>query len=87
VIDEELLKPSREMIANLTAKIKQHEADTALNIRHWGRDDKEYAKEKWRQHYAAVEPMRREIEAISKVMADYYGLQAAPPKIINSVVK
>lgn len=64
------------------AKIKQHEADTVLNIRHWGRGDEEYEKQKWREHYQWIEPLRREAEAVTKVIADYYARQAMPPIIV-----
>ena len=83
MIDEELLKPSREHLAHLGAQIKAMEAETVEKIKRYGADDKKYAKEKWREYYLAVEPLRREQEAVVKLIADYYGLQAVP-KIIHS---
>ncbi|HJU04963.1 MAG TPA: hypothetical protein VJ692_07385 [Nitrospiraceae bacterium] len=81
-IDEELLKPGREHLAALGNKIKEMEAETANNISRFGRDDKEYARRKWGDFHRAVEPMRREMEVVTKVIADYYSLQTEPPPII-----
>lgn len=79
---EELLKPSREHLAMLRRQIVEMEAETAANIDRYGRDNREYARRKWEEFGAAVEPMRREIEAVGKVIADYYALQTVPPPII-----
>jgi hypothetical protein len=82
MIDEELLKPSREMLAKLGAMIRIEERVMVENIERWGKDDKEYARQQSREYFAKVEPLRREMEAVAKVIADYYGQQVAPPAIV-----
>jgi hypothetical protein len=83
MIDEELLKPSREHIAYLDAKIKQSEVDTIEKIKRgsWLAD---YSDELWRRHHLAVEPMRRERDHVARVIADYYGQQAIPTILFQS---
>jgi hypothetical protein len=81
MIDEDLLKPSREMLAKLDAMIRFEERAMVENIERWGKDDKEYARRQSREFYARVEPLRREREGIAKVISDYYALQALPPTI------
>ncbi len=80
-IDEELLRPSREHMAMLDAAIKRSEIDTLEKIERF-RGDEAYEQELWRRHYASIEPLRRERDAVAKVIADYYGLQAAPSILI-----
>lgn len=82
MVDEELLKPSREHLARLAAEIKHQEALAMGDIERYGYGDREYARRRWDEFAMTVEPMRREIDAIVKVMADYYGLQPMPPQII-----
>jgi hypothetical protein len=87
-IDEELLKPSREYLAQLRAQIAALEAETAEKIKRYGNsavmiDGQRYAKELWRNFNLAVEPLRREQEAVLKVITDYYALQPMPPQIIG----
>ena len=84
MIDEELLKPSREHLAHLSAEFRRQEELTARDIEQYGYGDKEYARQRWAEFYMTVEPMRREIEALAKVMADYYGLQADLPPMVLS---
>lgn len=81
-VDEELLKPSREHLAHLGAEIKRQEELAVRDIERYGYGDREYARQRWAEFYMTVEPLRREIEGVSKVIADYYGLQTAPPPII-----
>ncbi len=86
MIDEELLKPSREHLAMLRGKIASMEAETAEKIKRYGYDDdREYAREMWGQFHMAVEPMRREIEAVVKTIVDYYALQPLPTMIVEKV--
>lgn len=82
MVDEELLRPSREYLARLGAEIKRLEAQTAQKIERYGHGDKEYAREAWGEFYRAVEPMRREQEGFAKIIADYYALQTVPPPIV-----
>lgn len=77
-VDEELLKPSRDHLAYLGAQIKALEAETAQKIKRYGADDKDYAKAKWSEFYRATEPLRREQDAVVKLIANYYGWQAMP---------
>lgn len=81
MVDEELLKPSREYMAFLRAKIAAMEDETRQKI-DWRPDDKERARELWHQFSLYAEPIRREIDAIGKVITDYYALQPAPPPFI-----
>lgn len=81
-VDEELLKPSRKHLAHLNALIATAEREMVEAIERWGKDDKEYARRRSDEYYMAIEPLRRERDAVAKVIADYYGLQAAPPQII-----
>ena len=74
-IDEELLKPSREHLARLRGQIAAMEAEMHENIKHYS---KEHARKLWREFHLAVEPLRREQEAVLKVITDYY----APPTTI-----
>lgn len=80
-VDEEFLRPGREHIAYIDAQIKKSEIDTLEKIEKF-RGDEAYERELWRRHYASIEPMRRERDAVAKVMADYYGLQPMPTVII-----
>lgn len=77
MVDEELLKPTREHLAMLRYKIATMEVETVEKVKRHP-DDREYARELWYQFDLAVQPMRREIEAVVKVIADYYALQTAP---------
>lgn len=82
MIDEELLKPSREYLAYLRAEIdRQHELAVS-DIERYGYGEREYARQRWAEFNMTVEPMRREIEAVGKVIADYYCNQPMPPQII-----
>lgn len=80
-IDEELLRQSWEHLAYLNGKIASLADETRQKI-DWYPDDKERARELWRQFSMSVEPMRREIEAVGKAIADYYSAQAMPPVIV-----
>ena len=81
MIDEELLKPNREYLAALQAQIKALQAETAQKV-DWNPTDKERARELWRQYYLSVEPLRREVDAVVNVIADYYATQTSPPPIL-----
>ena len=86
-IDEELLKPSREHLVQLRAQIAALEAETHEKIKLYDDesvmiDHQRYAKELWRNFNLAVEPLRREQEAVLKVITDYYALQPMPPQIL-----
>lgn len=80
--DEELLKPSRENLARVRAEIQRQEALAASDIEQYGYGDREYARQRWSEFHMTVEPMRQEIEAVVKVMVDYYALQPLPQQII-----
>lgn len=82
-VDEELLKPSRELIASLDVAIKKSEAEAADKIKRFASDDKAYANQIWRDHMLAIEPLRRERDHVVKVIADYYGLQAMPNVVLG----
>jgi hypothetical protein len=83
MVDEELLRPSREHLAALGNKIKEMEAETHNKVRRFARDDDELAKKMWRDFHRAVEPMRREMDAVGKVIANYCALQSdLPPMIV-----
>jgi len=79
-IDEELLKPSREHLALLRAQIASLEAETHEKIKRYGED---HARVLWNAFHLAVEPLRREQEAVTKVITDYYALQPIPPQIVS----
>lgn len=81
MIDEELLKPSREHLASLRDKIAAMEAETVEKIRRYPHD-RDYADELWHHFNLAVIPMRREIEGVGRVIADYYALQSEIPPMI-----
>jgi ferric iron reductase protein FhuF len=87
MIDEELLKPSREHMARLDALIAKAEREMVERIERWGKDDKEYARQQSEEYYRAVEPMRRERDAVAKVIADYYALQPMPPQVVLALLK
>lgn len=76
--EEELLKPSREWMAVLDTKIRQMEAETVAKIERYKESDPEYARQLWHEFNLAVEPMRREKDAVAKTIANYYGLQPMP---------
>lgn len=82
--DEEFLRPSREHLAHLNALIKDAESKMMQDIDRYGYGDREYAKQRSQEFYLSVEPLRREREAVVKVMTDWYGLQAQPT-IITTV--
>ena len=84
-IDEELLRPSREHLACLQSKIAAMEADAMERASRYP-DDEEYVRDVWHRFNMTVFPMRREIEAVGKVIADYYALQADPPPIVVPAV-
>lgn len=74
-IDEELLRPSRELLALLNAQIAIAEREMVERIERWGSYDAEYAFQQSREYYAKVEPLRRAHDALAKVITDYYALQ------------
>lgn len=82
MVDEELLTPSRAHLAYLNAQIAVAEREMVEKIERWGKDDKEFARQQSSEYYAKIEPIRREREAVIKVIADYYGLQPRPPQLI-----
>jgi hypothetical protein len=81
-IDEELLKPSREHLAHLNGLIAKAEREMVEAIERWGKNDKDYARHRTREYYQAIEPLRRESDAVMKAIADYYNLQPMPPSPI-----
>jgi hypothetical protein len=81
MVDEELLKPSREHLAALHARIEGLRA-RATDRASWYPYDDEYVRSVWHRFEMQALPIRREIEAVGKVMADYYALQADPPPVI-----
>ena len=83
MVDEELLRPSREHLAHLSAMIATAEREMIEKIERWGRDDKEYASQQSREYYAKIEPLRREFDYVAQVIADYYGLQTTPAMIVG----
>lgn len=82
-IDEELLRPSREHLARLRAEIQRQEELAAGDIERYGYGDREYARQRWSEFHMTIEPMRREMEAVVKVITDYYAAQPLPPQIIS----
>ena len=78
-IDEDLLKPSREILAKLREQIASLEAETHEKIKRYG---EEHARKLWSDFHLAVEPLRREQEWVLKVITDYYALQPMPPQIV-----
>ena len=82
VIDEELLKPSREYLARIGAQIAALEAETHEKIKRYGEDR---ARTLWGDFNLAVEPLRREQEAVLKLITDHYALQPMPPQIIRKL--
>lgn len=83
MVDEELLRPSREHLAALNAQIATLQSQTAEKVENYPYDDKgRYATECWREFYLTIEPLRRERDAVGKVIADYYGLQAMPTIVV-----
>jgi hypothetical protein len=81
-IDEELLKPSREHLALLRADIERQRELAASDIERYGYGSREYARQRWDEFHMATGPMYREIEAVVKLMADYYALQSDPPPMV-----
>lgn len=82
MIDEEILKPSREHLAMLRAEIRRQEELAVGDVDRYSHGDKDYARQRWSEFHMTVEPLRREIEAVVKAMVDYYVSQTAPPPII-----
>lgn len=80
---EELLKPSREHLAHLNGLIAKAEREMVERIERWGKSDKEYARQQSEEYYRSVEPLRRERDAVVKVMADFYGAQAMPTILLK----
>jgi hypothetical protein len=80
-VDEELLKPSHDHLAMLRAEIERHRELAECDIERYGYGSREYADQRWSEFHMSVAPMYREIEAVIKVMADYYDLQTSPPPI------
>jgi hypothetical protein len=83
MIDEELLKPSREHLALLRAQIQQQHELAASDIERYGYGSREYAQQRWDEFHMATGPMYREIEAVVKTMVDYYAAQPIPPQFID----
>lgn len=84
MIDEELLKPSREHLALLRAEIESQRALAESDIERYGYGNREYARQRWEEFHMATGPMYCEIEAVVKTMVDYYAAQPLPPQIIHS---
>jgi hypothetical protein len=78
MIDEELLKLSRENLARIRADIQRQEELAVGDIERYGYGDREYAQQRWNEFHMTVEPMRLEMEAVLKLMVDYYALQPLP---------
>jgi len=83
MIDEELLKPSREHLAMLRAEINRQHELAASDIERYGYGSREYASQRWDEYHMTVAALYREIEAVVKVMTDYYALQPLPDMIIS----
>lgn len=83
MIDEELLKPSREHLALLRAEIESQRALAEGDIKRYGYGSREYARQRWDEFHMATRPMYREIEAVVKTMVDYYAAQPLPPQVIR----
>jgi hypothetical protein len=81
--NEELIKPSRELLAMLNAKIKAAEKQMVDNIERWGKDDKEYARQQSREYYARIEPLRRQRDHVVKTIADFIDLHAIPYRAVS----
>jgi hypothetical protein len=84
MVDEEFLKPSREHLAYIDGMIKTAEHRMVEDIKRYGHGDREYAKQRTREFYLSVEPLRRERDGVVKVIADYYGTQAMPPTLVSN---
>jgi hypothetical protein len=80
--DEKLLEPSREHLANLRIQIASLETEAVEKIKRYAADDDDLARELWHNFHLAVEPLRREQEAVVKVIVDYYAAQPLPQFII-----
>lgn len=80
--NEELLKPSREHLAHINGLISKAERDMVEAIQRWGKDDADYARQRTAEYYQVIEPLRRERDAVVKVIADYYGMQPLPVFIV-----
>jgi len=80
--DEELLKPSREHLAMLRAEIRRQQELAVADVERYGYGSKEYARRRWSEFHMTVAPIHREIEAVVKVMTDYYALQTTPNPIV-----
>jgi len=81
MIDEELLKPSREHLAMLRAEIERQRELAASDVERYGYGSREYADQRWSEFHMSVAPMYREIEAVGKVIADYYASRPRRPPI------
>lgn len=78
MIDEELLRPSREAIARIDVEINRQQELAARDVDRYGYGSREYARRRWAEFYMTVEPIRREREYVAQIIADYYGLQPMP---------
>lgn len=77
------LGPSYELLAKLNAEIKALEHETHEKIRRWGDTmTRDQIREEWRKFDLMIQPMLRERDAVGKVIADYFALQATPPTVI-----
>ncbi len=82
MIDEELLKTSRDHLARINEMIAAAEREMVEKIERYGSDDAEYSYQHYKEYYAKIDPLRRERDAVVKVIADYYGAQPMPPVIV-----
>jgi hypothetical protein len=81
MIDEELLKPSRELLANLDARIRAEEVKTREKINRQtdgSEGDQAVESALWHQFKMTVLPLRRERDSVIKTMAGYYAMQTSP---------
>jgi len=83
---EEVLKPSREHLAHINGLIAKAEREMVEKIERWGKNDKEYARQQSEEYYRSIEPLRRERDAVVKVMADFYGLQPMPVMFVDQQI-
>lgn len=83
-MDEKFLRPNREHLIYLNGLMAAAEREMVQKIERWGKDDKEYAEQQTREYYAKIEPLRREHDAVMKLIVDYYQLQSPTSMVISA---